>query len=593
MAIFLLKAALLWISLLGYCFFFRKKNINMAFTPVITLSGVGVAMFLAGILNIMPYAVWLIWMGGIWCALISKPWKYKDDFCKQDYLCLAVFSIIAACFAIRLYNQIPTHYDSFSHWLTVVKEILKTDSLPNFKSDLIMFQGYPTGAAGFIYFICKFLGRSGDDLILFAQSLLIAACLCVFTAFIKRLNIFACLVAVCGSIYCLVANSPQDTAIAEPLVDTLISGLSLAALAIIIYYKDELFKAALVSLIIQVFLVAVKNSGIIMLLLNTALLLFLSILYDFKNKNRFSFTRFIKLGIIHSGIPAAVFVLWSRHVEYVFQSGASSKHTVSIENYTNVFKDKTNGQIKEIITNFLNRLFSWNSTWLLLIIISVILIFGYIIKRVLLNEKSCNELFIAVGLAIAYFGFMGILAVMYLLSMPYDEAVVLASYSRYEKTVVIYIVGAITVYLIHLVSVTSPLRKNVIVGIFSVLLSGSILLTQLNNIPDLFIKANAYEGSERQLLEEIKAEYSIPEGSSCFIYGAQIENDAGYHYCAGRYIFWNTSINTCSPNQLSDKSDTIKNYDYLIVLQSDNAINAYLTENALPLGESAYKISDN
>lgn len=589
---FIIRAALLWVSLIGYCFFLRKKNINMAFAPVITLSGIGIAMFIAGILNIMPYTVLLIWLGGIGCTFISKPWRYKTDFQKSDYLCLAIFSIIVACFAVRLYGQIPTHYDAFSHWLTVVKEILKTDSLPNFKSDLIMFQGYPTGSAGFIYFICKFLGRTGDDLILFAQSLIIASCLCVFIAFIKKLDIFAIIVGIIGGIYCLVANSPQDTAIAEPLVDTLVSVLSLASLAIIIYYKDKLYKAAWVSLMVQIFLVAVKNSGIIMLLLNTALLLFFSVLYDCRSKNRLSFARLIKLGIIHSGIPACVFVLWSRHVDYVFESGASSKHTVSLENYTNIFKDKTIDQIKEILINFLNRLFSWNSTWFLLIVVAVILLFGYAVKRIVLKKKSRNELFITGGITVAYFGFMAILAAMYLLSMPYDEAVVLASYSRYEKTVVIYIVGAIILYLLHLLSAMNK-GKNIFVGVSAILLSCLILFTQINDVPDLFIKTNAYQGSQRQLLENIKSDYSIPDGASCFIYGSQVEGDAGYHYFAGRYIFWNISISACSPSQLTDKKDSIKEYDYLIVMQGDDAINAYLTENSLALGEAAYKLSNN
>ena len=83
---FIIKAALLWVSLIGYCFFLRKKNINMAFAPVITLSGIGIAMFIAGILNIMPYTVLLIWLGGIGCTFISKPWRYKTDFQKSDYL---------------------------------------------------------------------------------------------------------------------------------------------------------------------------------------------------------------------------------------------------------------------------------------------------------------------------------------------------------------------------------------------------------------------------------------------------------------------------------------------------------------------------
>ena len=285
----------------------------MAFTPILLFSSIGVVIFFAGILNVMSYAVYFIIFGGIACWWKVRPWRCDAFFIERyDVICILVFGASCLLFAIRLYKQIPLHYDCFSHWLTVVREMLLTDSMPNFESKLILFQGYPTGAAGFIYFICKFLGRSRDDLVLFAQSILLAACLCVFLAYVRKSIICGGIITIVGAVYCLVAN----IMITDILVDTLISLLSLAVVALLVYYRNNLFKATLLSIPIQMFLISVKNSGIIMVVMNVAVLLILLVVQSIQGR-KFNINEYVKLLLIHVGPSVMTFVLWEKHVECV------------------------------------------------------------------------------------------------------------------------------------------------------------------------------------------------------------------------------------------------------------------------------------
>lgn len=582
----LLKAAVLWLSILGYCCYIRKKGVNMAFAPVITLAAIGSAMFMAGILNMLPQAVGIIVAGGIVCGVAAKPWSTKAGLQKYDAVCLLVFSLVTGLFALRIHDQLPTHYDAFSHWLTVVREVLKTDSFPNFQSELILFQGYPTGSAGMAYFVCKFVGTQGDDVVLFAQALPMAASLCVFLAFVKRFDLSSLLVMVMGGIFCLVANSGPETPICEPLPDTLISVLSIAALAIVVYYRAAPEKGAWASLPVQIFLVAVKNSGLFMMVFNTALLLF----YEVTSQRPNAFRRAVRLGAIHSGIPAAVFFLWSRHVAYVFPNGTTSKHTVSLENYRNILAGKTVEDCLEIVINFAKRFLSQTESWVLLGLTALVLLLGYLVKRRMLGEKSRTEWLVFAGILTAYLTFMAGLVLMYLLSMPYSEAVGLAGYNRYEKTILIYLVGGLVIYVLQLLPLLPKNSGGKAAKAAAVLLVAAFLFTQGEKTGKLFIPTNAYEGSQRQLLEEAKADYGIPDGASCLIYGPQVVNDSGYHYYLGRYVFWTKSITVCAPGEIMNYGGLSGGYQYLIVMEADASINAVLQEAGYTPGQTVYKL---
>lgn len=577
MLITLLRVLALVLCFCGYFLMLRKAGLPMAFAPMVTVSAIGSILFLAGILNLLPHATALLFVGGLFCLFRCKTLLAS----KTDSLQLLGFLILAALFCLRIAGRYPLHYDAFSHWMTVIHDVLNNDRFPNFASELIAFQGYPTGGAGFAYFICKVIGIRADDVILMTQALPIAAGLYVFTAFIKRFDLYSVLLAVFGALYCIVASPTENLSICEPLPDTLLSMLSVAGLAIIVHYRKEPAKALWWSLPLQVFLVTVKNSGVFMLVFNTLLLCW----YFRQTDSGRSCKACLKPALIHCGVPFGVFFLWDRHVDLVFQYGTLTKHSLSLDYYRGTLGAKSLRQVLDTLLLYLKRFFSPNPSWLLLAL-CIVLFGGIYLYRTKALHKSGKDIPMVIGgLVAAYAVYMVGLAAMYVLSMTIAESAFLAGYDRYEETVIIYLVGAIVIYLLE----TAESLPNAAVKTGCVAVLGIILLTQTARLPLLVLDINEYEGSSRQLLEQAKERYGIEDGASCLIYGEPVAGDVGYHAGLGRYVFWSTDVQTCAPDDGSF-AELAAQCEYLILLSTDEATDCFLTENGLTPGEAVYRL---
>ena len=578
MLITLLRVLALVLCFCGYFLMLRKAGLPMAFAPMVTVSAIGSILFLAGILNLLPHATVVLFLGGLFCLFRCRNVLTS----KSDSLQLLGFWVLAALFCLRIAGRYPLHYDAFSHWMTVIHDILNNDRLPNFASELISFQGYPTGGAGFAYFLCKIIGLRSDDVILMTQALPVAAGLYVFVAFIKRFDLFSAALVLLGGLYCIVASPTENLSICEPLPDTLLSMLSIAGLAIIVHYRKEPAKALWWSLPLQIFLVAVKTSGVFMLIFNSLLLAWYVRQADPARSRKVC----LKPLLIHCGIPFGVFFLWNRHVKLVFTYGTLSKHALSLDYYRGTLGAKSVRQVLDTLLLFLKRFFSPNPSWLLLFL-CVILFGGIYLYRTKVLHKCAKDIpMVFGGLVAAYTVYMVGLAAMYVLSMTVAESAFLAGYDRYEETVVIYLVGAIVVYLLE--TAEDLPHAGVKTGCAAIL--GVIVLTQTARLPLLVLDTNVYEGSSRQLLEQAKESCGIPQGASCLIYGSPVEGDMGYHDGLGRYVFWSTEVSTCAPGA-DDFAEKAGRCEYLILLTSDETVDSYLTENGLTPGEAVYHLN--
>lgn len=584
-----IKTICVWLIICGYCLYLKSREVEMAFTPIIVTSSIGVVIFLAGILNIMPYAVFIISMGGVICWVLSKPIRMIKSTCvsTRDYICMAFFTGCSLLLAFRLHGTKAMHYDNFSHWLTVVIEMLKSDRIPNFESELIRFQGYPTGSAGFCYYVCKIIGDS-ESVAIWAQAVLLIACACVMFAFVKKVDIYSSTMILLTTLYCLIANIQ----ITELLVDTLISMLGIASLAVISYYKRDLKRATLLSLPIQIFLIAVKNSGILFLLLNVSFFICISIISEMKDNNKINYGNIVKHTSLNLGIPLSILFIWTKHVEYVFVDGTSSPHSLTIDNYKNILGGKTVEDIKLILQTFVQRFFSLNKGVFVVIISIVILGMVYVGYKNYLAKNDKSVILAMVGVALAYLGFMMILALMYLISMPYDEAIRLAAYERYEKQILIWIVGAVVIFALCYADFRSAIKGVRISKVIIVGLMVCLILFERGQVSNVFIKKDLYSGSKRERLENIKDMYNLPEGQKYYIYGESIMSDSNYTYFIGRFVFWTNEIVACGSDSLWDYKGIIENFDYFIIMEEDEIVNNMLESADVPLHETVYKCSD-
>lgn len=584
-----IRVVLLILSFLGYCAALCRKKIPVPFIPILVLTSAGTLMFLAGILNLLPQtALFLVLCGLVLAFQLRKGLGLS----RQDWICFAIFAGMAGFFAWRLQGTVPLHYDNFTHWLRIVRDTLNNDRFPNFQSEMIIFQSYPAGAAAFAYLICKITGLQSDAVVLFSQAVMIAAALCTMLAFPKSFRLPGILIFALGCIYCIVANPVADEAmmkiipdfvdlsICEMLPDTLISILSISSLAIVVYHRRNLFRGAWMSLPVQIYLISVKNSGLFLILFNTALLIF----YAYQTTSGIERTRHVtalKLAAIHCGIPFFVYYLWNRHAALVFASGTTTKHSVSLYYYRGMLGGKGVSGILEILGIFLKRFFSWSDSWLLLIV--CIALFGavFLLQRKHARNTGRNTLLVFGGIVLTYIVFMMALALMYLASMDYEEAIRLACYDRYEKTITVYLVGAIVIWLLSLLSGSELPKPIPVIAISAVLL---FLLPLAARIPNLFIKHTPYEGSTRQFLEQTKQDYAIPQDARCLILlDCDPETDVGYSGYLSQYVFWDSPVRVlyASECDLTTLESYAEDCDYLLLQRPNQITRQFLTGRGL------------
>lgn len=559
-----LKIILLLISFAGYYLFFKKKTeIKEEFIPILVFSTIGVIEFLAGILNFMKLAT--IFICGIGILFFIKEFyiiiKNKEKI-KCNFKVL-IFIILALAFLFILKDKYLIHYDNFSHWGMIVKEILLENRLPNFKSTQIIFTAYPPGTACFIYYICKFIGSS-EGMMLFAQSLLILAGLYTFLVFCDKNKIINYVYVIIMSIYLLIGNIFID----QLLVDTIIPIMALSSLCIIITYKTDSKKALVYNIPILSLLMIVKNSSVFFIIID----LVVWFIYFIKNagiKNIYK-QKYILLILL----PFILMFLWSCHTKLVFDEPQNSKHAMSISNYANTFKSKENSDFNFIFEKMIEKMTSLENKENEIILISAlsfVIMFALAFKN---KEKRNNIICYFVLFLITYILYQVSLYCMYLFSMPINEARTLSGYSRYYSTVSLFLYGISVITILNFEKTeyeqNSKIKNIFIKMIFLILIVFPVILYRDNLNLFFCSKQSDSKNSLRYEIVNIKEKNNIEEKKSYLIYISNDKNvDADYltHMCEYEFRTINVKIIN-NFDELRDMNE-IFDYDYFILLRKD------------------------
>lgn len=146
-------------------------------------------------------------------------------------------------------------------------------------------------------------------------------------------------------------------------------------------------------------------------------------------------TFYVVVGIVF------VNILWKAHVSYVFIAGNKSKHSFSLVSYKENLLDKGKSKIIEIMFQYAQRIFSFDN----IILILLVLIGGVLIYCILAKKKILG-IELVVFPSLTYIIYHLNLLAMYIVSMPYDEAKNLDSFSRYNMTIVLFVLGIMLIY---------------------------------------------------------------------------------------------------------------------------------------------------
>ena len=585
---------LFWISNFGYMIFIKKKSkLPYELILPILFTLIGIIMFLAGILNMMLEISILVCLVGI-CLfgkyLFKKEIKWGSILNVNFILCLVLFIYISVvCGKMRL-----LHYDNFSHWGLIVKTMFIRDGLPNFENALLEFKNYQPGSACFIYYFGFLTGKSEGSMIVAQNYLLISYLfsLLVFTNKKNKQNIInyvlKTVLVVCYFFFLF-----GNIEFYNLLVDTLIACMSICSMVIFYYFKDDLKKAFIYTLPISIYLFLVKNTGIVLVGFNCLMLLIIG----FKNKQ---FKKSFLYALLTGVITVLFFLVWSKHVSYVYGAvSLSSKHSLSSANMLVELRTKGWDRIFEFCSIYFKHFISLSSNlpnkYMLLIngvLLSMLMLFKKYRKNIGLSLILCNFIYLL---------YYAILGVMYLLSMPWEEAVYLAGFDRYMLTIVFVIIGIVLISFFNVsLSEKKRWKKCVVFGLAIIIMFLGFNWGYISNNYKLFLGVQNYENTTANYFDEVLGSdmYTSSLDDYYYVYApVTAYNDYGYLNYLSKFkinslnVLVVRGVDAIENNALKVKSEGNIN---IIVVDEDKNILDYIKDNDFVKNNDIYvkKLND-
>ncbi|WP_234005682.1 glycosyltransferase family 39 protein [Lactobacillus sp. CBA3606] len=330
-----------------------------------------------------------------------------------------------------LLNSPLVHYDNFSHWAVMVKFMTFTGHLPGAADKLISFTSYPPATALFITQFVHWAGFSDGTMLLGQFILIWGAAYAIFAGLRDRSR------ALTGFALCftLAISFVFNVAIRlnNLLVDYVLPIITIAALVgIFAYRKRPRLLCAHTALFVAVLLL-VKNSATFFVVMIGIYFLYILI----TNSQGHWYRRLIETPIRLLGtllIAALPFMWWEWHVKHTF---TVSKHQISTQAYAKQLNGESHQALFKIGHKFLEQILSLNSLSTKgILLINVVLIIAWFVIR--LRAHRPNKLLgMVLLLDLVFIAYYGSLFGMYILSMPYAEAILLDGFERYMASIVI------------------------------------------------------------------------------------------------------------------------------------------------------------
>lgn len=549
--ILLMRSLFLLVSFYGYIRF-CSKHLRPELAIGFLFCSIGSAMFLAGVLNMLSISAWLIAFAGVCLAFVSL--RKKESI--REICCYGtVFFLIGAVFFLwLLYGSKFTHYDNFSHWAVAPQLMIRHNRFPNFTDPNYKFQAYPLGSSVFIFYFTEITGLSAEWFQMFAQAILLLGLMSsVFVFTTRRSTVFM-------AIFCSVILMCSNIAFTDLLVDTLLPLIGLAGVAFCIYYRDGMLKKLLYTIPYSVFLLSVKNSGIFFV----AAILGLAWHYTKSEKNRC----FYRAAVLLS--PFTTLLIWKIHVKRVFPDGLISKHSMSIANFSSVFQDKQPEDVITIITAILRKIFSVSNTGILLLLTAVVL--WLVWKHLSPSSRNVSGMIlclILVSYVVYQIGTIG----MFLFSMPQYEAVRLAGYGRYHRTILTFLAGLLLIGFL-LASESIPSKKFRQLS-FTVICSIVLLVALKPSVSYLF--RQDLTGSERERFDALFEEYGVQPHLRYAIIVSKDRDDAGYLRYLCRYRLGAQEHEIITDDHLETADWII--FDYILFFEETDATRSFLQKH--------------
>lgn len=536
-----------WLMLLH-----RKTQVEVEFLPAAVFSGQICVLFLAGILNLLPWAVYVLFFGGILLAFLSL--KYRSMY--RDFLCpgYLFFAASGLYFLLLMKGQVFNSYDNFSHWALVVKQMLMTDRFPTFQDPIILFQAYPVGSSAFVYYVSKIISPVSEGCQMFAQTLLTLSMILPLFSCVRRKKAEGTLLILGAALYLLSSNTVPS----ELLVDALLPLTGAFGFLLLERELKEEEPSVWLSVLPAAAVITIKNSGIFFWALMAARLG----IHWFRSRRTASRRTLYSWSALLL-LPLLTLLLWNRHVNYVFSSASSTPHSMSFSVYLeNIQLKLANGTISQILHAFVQKLLAGRELFYLL---AAVLIIAAIcrIRKLPVRRLLMPAAFIVLVYALYQLGNLG----MYLFSMPEGEALVMAGYDRYYGSIVLFCY----VYVLYHILEWMELQKH-LPALGAALL---LLCVFWKAGADPAILRRTPTGSVRAEMERLMTDYSIEHYLDYLVCIPQ--DDMGYTYHLTKYLLYTNTVDVHIVTDREQFEETVDialdlGYQYLINLDPENTI---------------------
>ena len=424
---------LLWlVSFLGIsAFVMRIFQLKSETAPLVALSFLSVGLNLFGMIGWLQTAAFAFYLTGL-AFFAYTAFKQKRSFLKLLLSPVSVVCLIWIVYLIvRLRNYLPYENDDLSHWALAAREILRTNAYPDASCEILSFSAYPLSSAVNIYYFCRFIGNH-EWLYAFAQAFYRLIAFLPLLSLVRKNRVFGYVSFALGFLFI----SRAGGYIASLRVDPLLTAYGIGAFAAVLSSDTKKSRTLIALLPLMIMQTLTKNSGIFFAVTQALALALMVSKQSGKHQGLRAF-------LIGSGASAASLGIWLFYVSCVFSSGLSTKHAVSLSAYIHNALDKGLETTLKIARAFFGALCTpLPSDLMIYALFALALAFMGLMIRAFHKQKLVRPLLEMLGfLASVYVCYLLFLFGMYIVSMPEKEALAAASFTRYHRTITLYMGG--------------------------------------------------------------------------------------------------------------------------------------------------------
>ena len=514
-------------------------------------------------------------------------YKHKDKKIlgkiKDNYLTCSFYSFIIILVLITIFdfNRTFSHWDEYSHWGEMLKEMIRTDKFYSVSASVLQaHKDYPPLLQLFELFVIKLCGGYKEtfatvSLHLLELSLLISILpekkkVKKITSILGTVSIFL--------IFFLTTIFFDLHGIVNSIYNDYFMALLVSySLSVVFFSKDKKSMFTLVNLAISsAFLLLTKQIGLTLYLM-ILFFYFVSLFLEKEKKEKIITKKnikfFVKTIIMLIIIPLLLFGYWNNFVKTVNIPSQFNTSDIKLSKLYSIYRGRSGRDDQKIaagnfITSIKGQSLSTSyipMTYLQAVILGLFLLYIIYTKNKDLIKK--NKLYLLIfTLSIGALGYAFVMWCTYIFCFKDTEAIYLASFDRYMSTYVLIIMYFAIMLLVYCCYKKEKINILLSLAIILFLLTAPAKISYLT--PSLIKKdKSTYEVNAEIIKEKVK------DNEKVFIIAEDSQGEYQYFvkYYANPIITnmkdfnWPTDDDTDYEKYYNSIKNKIKDYDYLYV----------------------------